>query len=203
MIASGAPSLPRPESRKNRDLYRRALTRPCRSFTGVAVAGLGLRGYGSTPMSVETDIQDRLKEAMRAKDARTADCIRMIKTKHMERRTAAGFKGPLDDSLWLDVIAAYQKQLRKSREEYAAIGERGADAIAQLDFEIGFCAQFLPKAASDDETRAIVRETVARLGASDAKQAGRVVGEIMKANKGKIEAATVKRMVDEELAAPK
>jgi len=154
-------------------------------------------------MSVETDIQARLKEAMRAKDARTADCISMIKTKHMERRTAAGFKGPLDDALWLDVIAAYQKQLRKSREEYVAIGERGAEAIPQIDFEIGFCAQFLPKAASDEDTRAIVRETVARLGVSDAKQAGRVVGEIMKANKGKLEPATVKRMVEEELAAPK
>ena len=154
-------------------------------------------------MSVETDIQDRLKEAMRAKDTRTADCIRMIKTKHMERRTAAGFKGPLDDALWLDVIAAYQKQLRKSREEYAAIGDRGAEAISQIDFEIGFCAQFLPKAASDEDTRAIVRETVARLGVSDVKQAGRVVGEIMKANKGKLEPATVKRMVEEELAAPK
>ena len=104
-------------------------------------------------MSVETQIQERLKDAMRAKDARTADCIRMIKTKHMERRTAAGFKGPLDDNLWLDVIAAYQKQLRKSREEYVAIGERGAEAVEQIDFEIGFCAQFLPKAASDDETR--------------------------------------------------
>jgi uncharacterized protein YqeY len=121
----------------------------------------------------------------------------------MERRTAAGFKGPLDDTLWLDVIAAYQKQLRKSREEYAAIGERGAEAIAQIDFEIGFCSQFLPKTASEDETRAIVRETLARLGASDAKQAGRVVGEIMKANKGKLEPSTVKRMVDEELGAAK
>ena len=150
-------------------------------------------------MSVEAEIGELLKDAMRAKDARTADCIRMIKTKHMERRTAAGFKGPLDDSLWLDVIAAYQKQLRKSREEYAAIGARGADAIAQIDFEIGFCARFLPKAASDDEVRAIVRETLARLGVSDAKQTGRVVGEIMKANKGKVEAAAVKRIVDEEL----
>jgi uncharacterized protein YqeY len=154
-------------------------------------------------MSVETQIHERLKDAMRAKDARTADCIRMIKTKHMERRTAAGFKGPLDDTLWLDVIATYQKQLRKSREEYVAIGERGADAVAQLDFEIGFCAQFLPKAASDDETRSIVRETVARLGVSDAKQTGRVVGDIMKAHKGKLDPATVKRFVDEELAAPK
>jgi hypothetical protein len=154
-------------------------------------------------MSIEAQLGELLKEAMRSKDARTADCIRMIKTKHMERRTAAGFKGPLDDALWLDVITAYQKQLRKAREEYVAVGERGADALPQIDFEIGFCARFLPKAASDDEVRAAVRETVARLGISDVKQAGRVVGEIMKANKGKFEAATVKRFVDEELAARK
>jgi hypothetical protein len=140
---------------------------------------------------------------MRAKDARTANCIRMIKTKHMERRTAAGFKGPLDDALWLDVITTYQKQLRKSREEYAAIGARGAEAIEQIDFEIGFCSRFLPKAASDDEVRTIVRETVARLGISDPKQSGRLVGEIMKANKGKVDPSTVKRIVDEELAPPK
>jgi uncharacterized protein YqeY len=154
-------------------------------------------------MPIDAQLLELLKEAMRAKDARTADCIRMIKTKHMERRTAAGFKGPLDDALWLDVITAYQKQLRKSREEYAAIGARGADAIEQLDFEIGFCARFLPKAASDDEVRAIVRETVARLAISDAKQSGRLVGEIMKANKGKVDPASVKRIVEEELAPPK
>jgi uncharacterized protein len=154
-------------------------------------------------MSIEAQLGDLLKDAMRSKDARTADCIRMIKTKHMERRTASGFKGPLDDALWLDVITAYQKQLRKAREEYVAVGERGADALPQIDFEIGFCARFLPKAASDDEVRAAVRETVARLGVSDIKQSGRVIGEIMKANKGKFEAATVKRFVEEELAAPK
>jgi uncharacterized protein len=150
-------------------------------------------------MSIEEQITDLLKAAMRAKDAPTADCIRMIKTKHMERRTSAGFKGPLDDSLWLDVIAAYQKQLRKSREEYVAVGARGADALPQLDFEIAFCARFLPKAASDDEVRAAVRETLARGGVSDIKQAGRVVGEIMKANKGKFEPSAVKRIVEEEL----
>ena len=76
---------------------------------------------GFRAMPIEAQLAELLKEAMRAKDAQTADCIRMIKTKHMERRTAAGFKGPLDDSLWLDVITAYQKQLRKAREEYAAL----------------------------------------------------------------------------------
>src|SRR5438552_17111512 len=114
-------------------------------------------------MPIDVELNDLLKEAMRAKDSRTADCIRMIKTKQMRRRTAAGFKGPLDDALWLDVIAAYQKQLRKSREEYVAVGERGAAALPQIDFEIDLCARFLPKAASDDEVRVAVREVIARL----------------------------------------
>jgi uncharacterized protein YqeY len=153
-------------------------------------------------MSIEVQLNDLLKDAMRAKDARTADCIRMIKTKHMERRTAAGFKGPLDDSLWLDVVTAYQKQVRKAREEYAALGERGADALPQLDFEIGFCARFLPQVAGEDEVRAAVRETIARLAATDPKQAGRVMGEIMKANKGKFDPSMVKRLVEAELGGP-
>jgi uncharacterized protein len=153
-------------------------------------------------MSIEVQLNDLLKDAMRAKDAQAANCIRMIKTKHMERRTAAGFKGPLDDNLWLDVVAAYQKQLRKAREEYVAVGARGADALPQLDFEIGFCARFLPKQASDDEVRSVVRETIARMGAADPKQSGRVMGEIMKLHKGKLDPSAVKRIVEEELAPP-
>ena len=154
-------------------------------------------------MSIETQIADLLKDSMRTRDARTADCLRMIKTKHMERRTAAGFKGPLDDALWLDVIASYQKQLRKTREEYVAVGERGAAALPQIDFEIELCGRFLPKAASDAEVLTAVRETIARSGATDPKQAGRIVGEIMKANKCRFEPATVKRLVEQELGSSK
>ena len=151
-------------------------------------------------MPIENQIADMLKEAMRARDSRTADCLRMVKTKHMERRTASGFKGPLDDALWLDVIASYQKQLRKTREEYVAVGERGAAALPQIDFEIELCGRFLPKAAGDEEVRAAVLEGIARLGMTDSKQIGRLVGEIMKANKGRFEPATVKRLAEQELA---
>jgi uncharacterized protein len=151
-------------------------------------------------MSIEARLGELLKEAMRERNQRTKDVIAMIKTKHMERRTAAGFKGPLDDGLWLEVIAAYQKQLRKAREEYAALGDKGTEMLGQLDFEIEFCAGFLPKLAGDDEVRTAVKDAVGRLAARDPKQAGRVVGEIMKANKGKFDPSAVKRIVDEELA---
>jgi hypothetical protein len=149
---------------------------------------------------IEAQLQDLLKEAMRNRDARTADCVRMIKTKHMERRTAAGFKGTLDDALWLDVISSYQKQLRKAREEYAGLGERGAERLPQLDFEIEVCGRFLPQLAGEDEVRAAVKEAIARLGATDAKQAGKVLGDLMKAHKGKFDPAMVKRLIETELA---
>ena len=151
-------------------------------------------------MSIETQLQDLLKEAMRNKDARTADCIRMIKTKHMERRTAAGFKAALDDALWLDVITAYQKQLRKAREEYAGLGERGKESLPQLDFEIELCSRFLPTMAGEDEVRAAAKEAIARLAVTDPKQAGKVMGDIMKTNKGKFDPAMVKRLVEDELS---
>jgi len=150
--------------------------------------------------AIEAQLQELLKEAMRTKDACTADCVRMIKTKHMERRTAAGFKGQLDDSLWLEVIAAYQKQLRKAREEYAGLGERGAANLPQLDLEIEICSRFLPKMAGEDEVRVAVKEAIARLGVTDAKQGGRVQGDIMKAQKGKFDPSMVKRLIEAELA---
>ena len=151
-------------------------------------------------MSIEAQLNDCLKEAMRNKDSRSANCVRMLKTKHMERRTSAGFKGELNDELWLDVISAYQKQMKKSRDEYAGLGERGEEALEQLDFEIAFCARFLPQMAGEDEVRAAVKEVVAKLGVSDPKQSGKVMGEVLKLHKGKFEPAMVKRLVEESLA---
>jgi hypothetical protein len=151
-------------------------------------------------MSIEAQMNDLLKEAMRSRDQRTKDCISMIKTKHMERRTAPGFKGPLDDSLWLEVIGAYSKQLKKARDEYVALGEKGAEEVPKLDFEIEFCNRFLPKMAGDDEVRVAVKEALARLGVTDPKQGGKVMGEIMKTKKGVFDPASVKRIVEEELA---
>jgi len=152
-------------------------------------------------MPIDVQLNDTLKEAMRAKDAPTVSCIRMLKTKHMERRTTAGFSGELNDELWVEVINAYQKQLKKSRDEFAALGERGQEAVAPLDFEIAFCAKFLPQLAGEDEVRAAVVATLATLAVTDPKQSGKVVGEVMKTNKGKFDAAMVKRLVEEALAA--
>lgn len=152
------------------------------------------------PMPIEQELRSRLTQAMKAKDLRTADAIRMINTKLMERRTAKGFSGVVDDALVLEVIGAYRKSLAKAKEEFLAAGERGKDPAAELAWEISFCDQFLPKGLSDEEVRLAVRSAIAATGAKDVKMAGRIVGEVMKQHKGRVEAAMVKAVAEEELA---
>jgi len=147
-------------------------------------------------MGLEQDLNDMLKQAMKDKDSRTCDVVRMIKTRVQERRTAKGFTGEVDDPLVRDVIGAYRKQLQKARPEYEKAGDRGAAQVAQLRFEIEFCERFLPRGLDEDALRALVQERLRALGISDAKQVGRLVGDVMKTHKGQVEATDVKRVAE-------
>lgn len=151
-------------------------------------------------MPLEQQLTDLLKQAMRDKDQPTLDTVRMLKTKIMERRTAKGFAGVIDDALVLDVIAAYRKQAQKAVEEFASLGERAREQADQLRFEIAFCERFLPRGMDEAALRILVRERIAALGIKDPKQVGRVVGDIMKSHKGQVDAGDVKRIAEKELA---
>ena len=150
-------------------------------------------------MALEQTLTDTLTQAIKARDARTADVVRMLKTKVQERRTAKGFAGAVDDALVLDVISAYRKLLQKALAEYEKVGEHGASQAAQLRFEIDFCERYLPKGMDDAAVRALVKERIGALGISDPKQAGRLVGDIMKTHKGQVDAGDVKRVAEEML----
>jgi len=147
-------------------------------------------------MPLEQTINDQLTRAIKDKDTRTANVLRMLKTRLQERRTAKGFGGEVDDALVLDVIGAYRKQLQKALGEFEGLGDRGAEQAAQLRFEIAFCEGFLPKGMDEAAVRALVAERVAALGMSDPKHVGRLVGDVMKTHKGQVEAADVKRIAE-------
>ena len=150
-------------------------------------------------MALEQELTNRLTRAIKGKDARTADVVRMLKTRLQERRTAKGFAGQIDDALVLEVIGAYRKQLQKAIAEYDKLGERGAAHAAQLRFEQEFCEGYLPKGMDEAAVRALVKERLATLGIADAKQVGRLIGDIMKTHKGQVEAGDVKRIAEELL----
>ena len=151
-------------------------------------------------MALEQQLNEGLTQAIKAKDQRTADVLRMLKSRLQERRTAKGFAGTVDDALVLDVIGAYRKQLQKALVEFEKAGPRGVTQAAQLRFEVEFCGRYLPTGLDDAAVRALVTERLAALGITDAKQVGRLIGDVMKTHKGQVEAADVKRIAEELLA---
>jgi uncharacterized protein YqeY len=149
--------------------------------------------------TLEAQLREQLTTALKAKDLKTANLIRMINTKIMERRTAKGFSGTVDDALVLDVIATYKKSMEKARTEYAGAGDRGKDQLAELDFEIEWCAKLLPQGLSEAELRDAVAKAIAELPVKDPKMAGRVIGALKKQYGDRADAQLAKKLVDEAL----
>ena len=150
-------------------------------------------------MALEQQLTEALTQAIRDKDTRTADVIRMLKTRLTERRTGKGFAGEVDDAVVTDVIGAYRKQLQKALAEYDKLGERGAAQSAQLRFEIAFCERFLPKGLDEASLRTLVQGRLQSLAITDVKQVGRLVGDVMRTHKGQVDAGDVKRIAEELL----
>ena len=150
--------------------------------------------------NLEAQLREELTASIKAKDLRTANLVRMINTKIMERRTAKGFSGTVDDALILDVISAYKKQMEKAKQEFAAAGDRAKDQIAEIDFEIVWCAKWLPKQVEEAELREAVARAIAELPQRDPKMAGRVIGAIKKQYGDRADAQLTKKLAEELLA---
>jgi uncharacterized protein len=149
-------------------------------------------------MSIRDELRSELKEAMRQKDQWRMDVIRQVESEIAVARTAPGFKGELDDSLYLQVIAAYVKKMDKALKEYESLGERAKEMVDKLKFEVEYLARWLPKKLSEEETRALVQQAAAELGIADVKQVGKLVGHLMKSREG-LDGALVNRLAREAL----
>jgi uncharacterized protein len=150
--------------------------------------------------NLEAQLREQLTSAIKAKDLKTANLIRMINTKIMERRTAKGFSGTVDDALILDVIGSYKKQMEKAKQEFAGAGDRARDQIADIEFEIEWCSKWLPQQASEAELRDAVAKIVAELPQKDPKMAGRVIGAIKKQFGDRADAQLTKKIAEELLS---
>lgn len=150
--------------------------------------------------TLEAQLREQLTTALKAKDLKTANLIRMINTKIMERRTAKDFSGTVDDPLVLDVISTYKKAMEKARADYVNAGDRGKDQLAEIDFEVAWCSTFLPQGLSEAELREVVAKAVAELPAKDPKMVGRVVGAIKKQYGDRADAQAAKKLIEEALA---
>ena len=146
--------------------------------------------------TIKEQLSVELKDAMKAKDVNRRDVIRMIESEVSLAKSAAGFKGEVNDDLYRQVIASYSKKMDKARAEYLELGPRGEEMARKLGWEVDYLSRWLPAKLDQESTEALVRETIAGLGvAGDPKAAGRVIGQIMKTHKDDVDGGLVNRLV--------
>jgi hypothetical protein len=151
-------------------------------------------------MSIHDELTIELKAAMRERDKPRINVIRQIETEVSVAKSAPGFSGEADDALYLRTIESYVKKMDKARAEYEAAGERGAENAAKLAYEIDYLDRWLPDKLDEEQTRVLVQEAIANLGADDPKMTGRVIGRVMGSG-AEVDGALVSRLVREELSA--
>jgi uncharacterized protein YqeY len=150
-------------------------------------------------MTIEQQLNEALKDAMRARDQALVACVRQVKSKLQEAVNAKGFKGDVDDALYQKVIGSYIKSLHKGIDELEAAGPRGDELRGKYAAEVAYLERFLPQLKDEAETREIVRAAIADAGISDAKEIGKVMGMVMKQHRGEVDAALVRKLAEEQL----
>ena len=132
-------------------------------------------------MSLEQTLSADIVTAMKAKDATRLTALRMLKSaltnKSIEKSRA------LEPTEELQVVSMLVKQRRVSIEQFTRGGR--VDLADKEQAEIAVLDAYLPAAASDDEMAAAVKAAVAEIGATTAKDMGKVMKAAMVALAGK------------------
>lgn len=152
-------------------------------------------------MSIQNQILDDLKQAMKNKDKTRLRVLRSLKAAMLEKEISVreeGQKKDLSDEHAIEVLMKAAKQRRESIEQY----EKGSrDDLAETEKEeLEIIESYLPEMLSEDEIREKVREKIDEMGAESISDMGSVMGAIMPEVKGKAEGSTVKKVVQEELS---
>lgn len=145
---------------------------------------------------LKTQLQSALKEAMKAKNSRRRNAIRLlnsaIKQVEIDTRTT------LDDA---GVQAVLQKEAKQHRETIAELEVAGrAEETASARFELDIIESFLPSRLTEDELRLIVRRAIDETGASSMREMGAVMQAVMPQVRGRADGRQVNSLVKEILS---
>lgn len=127
-------------------------------------------------MAIVDTINDGIKDAMRSKDQVRLDTLRMLKSKIL----AVDARGNLADA---DVLKLFKTYFGNLQESYGiAQGANRPELVDKLQKEMDIVQEFLPKAPSAEETKALVMQAIAESGAKTKKDFGLVMKSLMKMN---------------------
>ncbi len=144
-------------------------------------------------MTLEQQIQEDIKAAMKAKDSVAMNAVRAVKGEILLFKTAEGGSREVTDEDVLKMIRKLVKQRRESAEQYVAAGRK---ELADNELaEAAVIEKYLPKQLSEAEVEAKVKEIIAALGATSLKEMGKVMGAANAALAGQADGKTISGIV--------
>ena len=148
-------------------------------------------------MNIQEQINNDIKEGMKAKNADKLAALRAAKSVIMLEATKNG-SAIVDDEVSLKLIA----KLVKQRKDSAAIFiEQNRQDLADDEIkQLGYLEEYLPAQMGEDEVRKIVKEVIDQVGASSSSDIGKCMGSLMGRLNGKADGSLISRLVREELS---
>ncbi len=148
-------------------------------------------------MSLQLQIKEELKTAMKAKDAVKLRTVRSMLTAFTNELVATGQtpQSPLDDAGVLSVIKRLAKQRKESITQYEAAGR--TDLSEPEKEELAVLESYLPAMMSRDAIKPIVEAKMQAMGVTDKSKMGMLIGALMKELNGKADGSDVKAVVEE------
>ena len=145
---------------------------------------------------LKTQIQEDVKNAMRAREKQKLGTLRLIMSELKRREVDERIE--LTDQDVLGILEKMLKQRKDSLRQYRDAGRE--DLAAQEQFEIDLIGQYLPEPLSAEAVAELIDSIVAELNASDMSAMGRVMGQLKPQLQGRADMAEVGSLVKRRLS---
>ena len=149
-------------------------------------------------MSLFDQVSKDIVAAMKAKDKGRLEALRNIKKFFIEAKTAPGANDTLDDAVALKILAKLAKQGRDTAALYHE--QNRPDLAEEEEAQAKVIEEYLPKALTPEELEAEVKAIIAQVGATSAKDMGKVMGVASKQLAGRADGRAISTLVKQLLA---
>lgn len=144
-------------------------------------------------MSLQKEVMDKMKEAMKAKDTVALQALRAVKSAFLLAKTATGVQAEITPDQELKII---QKQVKQRKDSAAIFITQNRQDLADPELlEIAVLEQFLPAALSEEEIEKVVASTITKLGALGMKDMGKVMGVVSNTLSGQADGKVISTLV--------
>jgi len=144
-------------------------------------------------MNLEAQIQDHMKTAMRAKDKKSLEALRAVKSAILMAKTEKAGSDELSEDTEIKLL---QKLVKQRKEAAAIFHEQNRPELAEdEEFQAGIIEAFLPAQLSDAELTDYISALIEKLGATSVKDMGKVIGAASKELAGKAEGRAISEKV--------